>query len=156
MKHIIAAPATNSTQQGFTLMELMIVVAIVGILAAVGYPSYMQYTVKANRSAAQSYLLSVANKQEQYMLDARQYFSTSTGCTNILAASAVGVSPPHEVDKNYSIAICANSAATPPEYLITATATGGQYTNDTGCRNLTLNQAATKASSGIDAVATCW
>ena len=65
MKHIIATPATNSTQQGFTLIELMIVVAIVAILAAVAIPSYQQYVVKSNRSAAQSHLLSVDNKQEQ-------------------------------------------------------------------------------------------
>ncbi len=76
MKRIIATPEAGRVQQGFTLVELMIVVAIVAILAAVGYPSYMQYTIKANRSAAQSYMLGVANTQERYMLDARQYFST--------------------------------------------------------------------------------
>ncbi len=157
MKRIIATPEAGRAQQGFTLIELMIVVAIVAILAAVAYPSYMQYTMKANRSAAQSYLLSVANKQEQYMLDARQYFSTSIGCTNILTASAAGVTPPNEVSRNYTIDICANSAATPPSYLITATPIGGQLTGDTQCGSLTLRQTGEKGVLlATGTAATCW
>ncbi len=161
MKRIIATPEAGRVQQGFTLIELMVVVVIVAILAAVAYPSYMQYTMKANRSAAQSHLLSVANIQERYMLDARQYFSipVAAGCTNPPTpptAAEVGVMPPNEVSKNYTIAICANSAATPPSYLITATPIGGQLTNDTACGNLTLTQAAVKGISGTGTVVTCW
>ena len=144
---------------GVTLIELMIVVAIISILAAVGYPSYIQYTVKANRSAAQSYLLSVANKQEQYMLDARQYFSTSTttGCTNVIAASSVGVTLPPEVTKHYTIDICASSvAATPPTYFITANPKPAQASNDPKCGSVTLDQAGTKGRTGTGTVPDCW
>src|SRR3989442_9964736 len=70
--HLIPA----SAQDGFTLIELMVTVAIVAILAAIAYPSYTQYIVRANRSAAQSFILSLANKQEQYILDLRQYATT--------------------------------------------------------------------------------
>lgn len=155
---LIRKPQVRKPQVGVTLIELMIVVTIVSILAAVGYPSYIQYTVKANRSAAQSYLLSVANKQEQYMLDARQYFSTSTttGCTNVIAANSVGVALPPEVTKHYDIDICANSAATPPTYQITANPKPAQTSNDSKCGSVTLDQAGTKGRTGTGTVADCW
>ena len=158
MKSFIKASPSGKHQRGFTLIELMIVVAIVTIIAAVGYPNYIQYTVRSNRSAAESHMLSVANKQEQYMLDARQYFSvsTATGCTNVLTASSADVTPPAEVSKHYSIDICA-STGTPPTYLITAEPTGGQLTNDTQCGTLTFNQAGSKTKSSLTGtVAACW
>jgi type IV pilus assembly protein PilE len=132
---------------GFTLVELMIVVVIVGILAAVGYPSYSQYVTRANRSAAASFLLTVSNKQEQYMLDARQYASTLT---------ALNLAAPSEVASNYTITVAANNAATPPGYTITATPISAQLSNDTGCANLTLDQTGAKGISGTSTVAACW
>jgi prepilin-type N-terminal cleavage/methylation domain-containing protein len=60
-----SAPRTR----GFTLIELMIVVAIVAILAAVAYPAYTSHVRKAHRAAAQSCLMDLAQKQTQYLLD---------------------------------------------------------------------------------------
>ncbi|ADE12395.1 type IV pilin protein [Sideroxydans lithotrophicus] len=149
-------------QNGFTLIELMVVVVIAGVIAAIAYPSYLQYLTRNNRSAAESYMLGVANKEEQYVLDVRQYFSaptTSAGCSNILAGAAltsIGITPPASVSKNYSIDICANSAATPATYLITATPTGTQLANDTKCGSLTLKQDGTKGMSTASPVTSCW
>lgn len=134
-------------ESGFSLIELMIVVAVAGILAVIAYPSYNQYLTRANRSAAASFMLTVANKQEQYMLDARQYAS---------ALSTLNLSPPVEVAKNYAISVAANNAATPPGYTITATPTGAQLSNDTNCANLTLTQTGAKGISGPGTVAACW
>mgnify|MGYP005704109999 FL=1 len=53
---------------GFTLVEMLIVVTIIGILASIAYPSYQQYIVKANRAAAQQFLLEAASVQHQYFL----------------------------------------------------------------------------------------
>jgi len=61
---------------GFTLIELMIAVAIVGILAAIAVPNYSEYVKRASRAEAASALLDAANKQEQYFVDNRAY-STS-------------------------------------------------------------------------------
>jgi len=135
------------SENGFTLIELMIVVAVVGILAVIAYPSYNQYVTRSNRSVAASFMLSVANKQEQYMLDARQYAS---------ALSTLNLAPPAEVSKNYAITVVANNAATPPSYTITATPTGAQLSNDTNCANLTLDQTGAKGISGTGTVAACW
>ena len=150
-------PMNTRHQRGFTLIELMITVAVIGILAAVAYPSYTQYIVRANRSAAQSFMYSVANKQEQYMLDARTYAG---------ALSELSVTVPPEVSSKYTITVsCTMPVATgtctavagTPAYVITGTPTGTQLANDTKCGTVTLNQLGTKTESGTASATTdCW
>jgi type IV pilus assembly protein PilE len=62
---------------GFTLIELMIAAAIVGILAAIAFPSYSRYVVRSNRAAAQSAMMDIANRQQQYLLANRAYAATA-------------------------------------------------------------------------------
>lgn len=139
-------------QHGFTLIELMMTVAIVGILAAVAYPSYTQYIVKSNRAAAQGFMLAVASKQEQYILDARNYAADMA--TLGYPDSAI----PKEVKDNYNVTVTAVNTATPPTYTVTATPTDTykQLSRDTLCGTLTLDQAGTKGKSGSGSVAECW
>ena len=65
-----------SKQMGFSLIELMIAVVIVGVLAAVAFPSYQNYIVKSNRAAAQAFMVDAASREKQYLLDARSYKDT--------------------------------------------------------------------------------
>ena len=147
MRHLNKNPVASKYLQGFTLIELMVVVTIIGVVAAIAYPNYTQYTLRSNRSAAQSFILGVANKQEQYILDARQYADT-LGKLNV-------VTTPSEVSKNYDITITGVGIA-PPAYTITATPKGTQASKDSLCGSLTINQAGAKGASGSGGVTHCW
>ncbi len=125
------------SQGGFTLIELMIVVAIVAVLAAIGIPSYRQHVMKGNRAAAEAFMQQVANRQEQYVLNARIY-------TTSLAALKLGV--PDNVAAAYNIYVnIPTSVTTGAYYTITAVPTGPQV-NDTVCGNLALDQTGTKGA----------
>jgi type IV pilus assembly protein PilE len=150
----------RSRQYGFTLIEMMIVVVVIAILAAVAYPSYTDYVIRANRSAAQSFMFGVSNKQQQYLLDARYFAGGASALTDL------GLTVPSEVSSKYTITVtctmpaaagnCTAAAGT-PAYLITGTPIGTQATNDTKCATITLNQAGTKTESGTAASASdCW
>nr|WP_067296769.1 type IV pilin protein [Marinobacterium profundum] len=131
----------NSSSRGFTLIELMIVVAIIGIIAAITYPSYIDYVRKARRAEAQSVLIDTQIKQERYRAYNNQYASTAT----ILAANSLAVTTS---DDYYIYAI---SSATPSAYTISASAKAtADQINDTNCENLSLDQGNNKLP------ADCW
>ena len=131
---------------GFTLIELMITVAVMGVLAAIAYPSYMNYVARGNRSAAQSFMLEVTSRQERYLLDARQYAAD---------LATLGMTVPDTVSPNYSVTITGVTAA-PPGYVVQAAPIGGQANNDANCGTLTIGGTGAKAASGPGGVANCW
>ena len=122
------------TQSGFTLIEVMIVVAIIGILVSIAYPSYQQYIIRSNRADAQAYLLDLAQRQQQYLMDVRTY----AGSEGELSATK-----PRTVDTNYSITF--ETANSPPTFTITASPQSGIQTGD---GDISIDQAGNKIWNG--------
>lgn len=120
--------------RGFSLIELMIVVAVIGILAAVAYPSYTNYVIKSNRSAAQAFMMDIANREKQYFLDARQYLAidADSGFTTL------NMSIPNEVSGFYDIRVPSATVTTsPPAFSVTATPKTGTRQVPDGALTLT-------------------
>ena len=117
---------------GFTLIELMVVVAIVAILAAVAYPSYLSYMVRKDRAVAQSALMDIAQRQQQYLLDNRAY-APDVATLNVTLAT--------NVTQTYTVAI-ASLAGPPPTFTVTATPIAG--TKQAADGPLSIDQAGTK------------
>lgn len=116
--------------KGFTLIELMVAVAIVGILTAIAVPSYKDYIVKGKRSAVQAFMLDAASKEKQYLLDARAY---STNLTT------VGAPVPSDISATYTVTVTVTSA--PPAFTVTAVPVAGSSQASDGTLTLTSDGA---------------
>ena len=117
--------------RGFTLIEMMVTVAIIGILAAIAVPSYQSHLKKGRRADAQAFMMDVANRQQQYLLDARTYATTT---------AQLNATPPTSATNFYGFAI--TTVASPPAFTITATPTAGTAQASDG--TLVLDSAGTK------------
>ncbi len=136
----------KQSNKGFTLIELMIVVAIIGILAGVAYPSYTGYVKKANRADAIDSLLLLAGRMEEFYMNNDTYVGATV---NAAGTGTVGSS--ETSDKLYTLAVTVPAGPTGNFlYLLTAT----PVTTDPECLTLTLNQLGEKGSTPDGS--TCW
>jgi type IV pilus assembly protein PilE len=140
--------AYHHFERGFTLIEMMVVVAIIAILSAVAWPSYLKHVAKTNRIAAQGCLSEYANYMERYYTSNLRYDQTPAGVAN---------ADPHldcqtQIARNYTLAPASGSTS----FTVTATPTTVQLNRDGMCGTLTLNHRGARTASGSGGVAGCW
>lgn len=136
----LGSTAAGHSVRGFTLVELVVVMAIAAILAAIAIPNYSEYVLRSNRSSAQAFISDLATRQAQFFMDRRTYATT---------VAALNMPVPNEIATRYDVAIAVN-AGPPLTYTVRATPTGPQAHDR--CGALTIDQAGTKTA----AASRCW
>ena len=148
-----SAGATGQPQRarGFTLIELMVVVVIVGILAAITYPAYQEQVRKSKRSDAKNSLADLASRQQQYFADNKTYADTLAKLGWTGTASREGY---YTIDSPISTTTAVSGGVTYHiAYTLTARGTGAQA-SDTKCATFSLTSAGKKTSTGGGT--NCW
>lgn len=148
-------------ERGFSLIELLIVVAIIGILAGVAVPAYNDYVVRAKFTEASGHLSDLRVKMEQYYMDNRRYSTTAAGGTcGIPGGNAPTVGGARYFD--YTCASAAPNAAGDQTYVLTAAGRADQgiagisfTVNQSNARATTVTASSVMESKGY-AAAACW
>ena len=139
-------------QKGFTLIELMIVVAIIGIIAALGYPSYTESVAKSRRSNAQAEMMALSSALERYYTQNNHYSDAAAAGADTGAPDATLYTINAETTPFYTITISAvGDADTAQTYTISA-APAGAMVGDR-CGTMTINSAGVKAPANPT---DCW
>lgn len=134
--------------RGFTLLELMIVVAVIAILAAIAYPSYTDYVTKTRRAAAAACAMEAAHYMERYY---------TTKMTYVLPGELPTTECMNDMTEHYTVAL--SGAETATTYTVQAVPVPGsaQASRDTKCGTLSIDQVGVKGETGSAATAAeCW
>jgi len=149
-----ASRLVRRSHRGFTLLELMITLAVIGILAGVAYPTYLSQVRKGRRSEAVQALAGLQQAQERWRSSCTSYASDPTTAwpsTACASTGGLGQASPTKPSGYYTLAITAADAST---YTATATAVSGtSQASDTGCTVLTV---AVSNGTATNTPVACW
>lgn len=146
----------NMKNKGFTLVEMLVVVAAIAILAAIAMPSYSQYVRKAKRAEAKTALMSVLQAQEKFRANCIEYAASLGTADSCTAGASVLTGAAKTPAGLYDLKISLPTSATDYVQAFTATATavaGTSQDQDTGCRALTLTMTQGNVAT---APSNCW
>jgi type IV pilus assembly protein PilE len=146
--------AAQRRQRGFTLIELMIVVAIVAILMLVAYPAYQEQVRKTKRTVAKGELQSLLARQEQFFVNNRQYTTDLTDL-GFGAATSYRIDDDGQEVAAGGIYLISLTGATATAFTVTAAPQGAQA-EDTRCGTLSLTSAGVKGETGTGSLTDCW
>ncbi len=141
---IIKLSKSNINNKGFTLIELMITVAILGTIASIALPSYFEHVKRTSRTEAITALLDAANRQEQFFVDNREY-------TDKL--KDIGVITPTE-HGFYTISVDVDNDK--GSFSFTATPVAGPPLKDDECKTITIDDAGLKTATPKENSSLCW
>jgi type IV pilus assembly protein PilE len=143
---------------GFTLVELMVVVAIATILFAIAVPSYMTYIRQSRRTEAKTAVLDLAGREERFLsTNPAAYTNVPANLGYTGAAWPLGVGSGY-----YQVTVCSpacapSAIATAPSYTVTATPVAGQsQANDAQCTSFSVDSAGQQFATGTQTAAFCW
>ncbi len=140
--------------KGFSLMEIMIVTLIVGVMAAIAYPSYQQYVMRGYRTEGMALLNDAAARQERFFSQNNSYITDQDDIAGLGLPHTTGTTVTSETGK-YSLLV--SSVANDGGYTLTATAApGSPQVGDARCGDLTLDATGRRGASGNASVDECW
>ena len=139
---------SRARQMGVTMIEMMIVVVILSIIVAYAYPSYTQFIVRAKRGAGTSMLLQVANRQQQFFMNNKQYSGSLAAlgfpADEFMITDDGSFCADADMDRVYQLSLSNTTATT---YTVTAEPMLRQADKDAACAKLTLTHTGLKGNS---------